>query len=127
MAHSISLGKVTVAAAGTLVKLSTIIAALGLSDDALPNGRCHRVKISPFLGNAGGVYVGLDSASRQGPAFSSSTGVGVLRELQKPSAGGLQDAFEANGAPGENSIRPADYLVDVSSSGDAAWCELEVA
>jgi hypothetical protein len=105
------------------VKL-TIIAALGLSDDVLPQGRCHRVKISPLLGNAAGVYVGLDSSSRQAPTFSSSSGVGVLRELQKPSAGGLQDTFEANGAPGENSIRPADYLVDVSSSGDSAWCEI---
>lgn len=126
--HQISLGKVTVATAGTTVKLATVAAALKLPDNILNNGKMvFKIEVFPILSNTGTVFVGLTTTSRQAPAFLASTGVGVIKEIQKPATSGPIDVVTIQASEEQNAVNISDYLLDVSVNGEGAYVVLTVA
>jgi hypothetical protein len=107
--QSVSLGYVVVAAAGTPVPMSTVLAALGLSAEL----RVHALKFSPRYTNSSRVYVGLASQ------FSANTGVGVLDELQQTTAtAGHKEHCCICSDQQVNGVRVADYAVDAAVNGE---------
>lgn len=113
--YVISLGKVTVTTAGTIVSLSTILSNLAL-DAKL---KVHSLSFWPSLGNAGAVHVGLDSSAPRagGAPMLVSSGKNLLKSLQIPAATGQQDHLKVCGEG--MSVRVADYAVDVTTNGDS--------
>jgi len=113
--YTISLGTVTVTTHDTANPLSAVLAALGLAADL----KVHKLKFWPLLGNTNPVYVGL-AAGAPGNVGATimvgSTGVNVLRKVSKPAATGQQDHVVIGGEG--NSVRVADYAVDVTTDGE---------
>lgn len=113
--YVISLGKVTVTTATTIVRLSTILAALSLAADL----KVHKLEFWPTLGNTGAVHVGIDASAPAagGVPMLVSSGLNVIKSIQKPSTTGQQDQLTIQGEG--MSVRVADYAVDATTNGDS--------
>ncbi len=124
--HAVSLGYVIVAAAGTPTNLGTVLTALNLPADVLQGRKVYCVEVRPLLTNTGKSYVGLKSTARGagGVGMTVSTGVNVLKQFQPPSATGIQDRFELEGA--DNDVLVDDYAIDVAVNGEGVSVVLTI-
>jgi uncharacterized Zn-binding protein involved in type VI secretion len=122
--YTIALGYVKVTTAGIPVALSAVITAYNA---ALPAGaqtisageQVHKIEFWPLPTNTGFTYAGLDVSAPMstGVVMNKATGVNVLKVIQIPAVGsGHSDFFCA--ASDANSVRIADYSVDVAVSGE---------
>ncbi len=111
-ASIISLGKITIAAAGTPVQILTpaTIAALAASQQ-LGQGNVHAFLINVDPLNAANIYVGLSGMNR-------TTRVGVVTVLAKPSTTN-NPSFSCAVTAGANALNLTDFWVDADSGGDA--------
>lgn len=129
--YAVSFGKIVVAAAGTPVKMATILSNLGLPADL----KVNKLHFKPFSANTGKSYIGLsdtaptgkNNGATTGAVFSASTGQGLIEELAIKATSGPQDRVEVVLGNGQlNSVRVADYAVDVQVGGEAveAWADV---
>lgn len=126
--YSISLGYITVAAAGTPVALSTVLAALNLD----PNLKVNKLEAWPLATTAANMYVGLadiaNGGTRAAAPMVKATGVGVLKQLLPPGANGRNDFFREEAPAGQvNTVRVADYAIDTDTSGSKLVVKASVA
>lgn len=114
-----SLGKVTVAASGTPVRITTN------QSDATARIGCQTVFIQQVPGNSGALYICENSSA------NITTGVGVLAVIPKPTLDGSGDAVSIPcgavtipyaAAP----LNAADFYIDADNNGDAAYCSYVV-
>jgi len=125
--YCIPLGYVTVPAAGTPVAMASVVAAFNAAMTAAgktvqldPNEKVHKIEFWPLVTNTGVVYVGLDVSAPMstGAAMNKGTGLNILKAIQVPAASGHQDFFFAEDTDGSvNTVRIADYALDVATSG----------
>lgn len=96
-----SLGKISVAAAGTPVQVST--------DTTL---RVNRIRFAVVIGQTGRIFLGS-------AGMNKTTGVGVIKEFWPTGAGGaIADAWEVADSAGGDTLRPSDFWVDANTSGE---------
>jgi hypothetical protein len=96
------LGKVTVAAAGTPVPLST--------DSTL---RACAILVSTIPDLTGNVYLG-------GAGLDRNTLAGVMIKFNAPSVFGPPDSFLVEARGGQNALQVSEYFLDASVSGEGA-------
>lgn len=82
-------------------------------------GLVRRIHIEPLAANVGGpIQVGTAS-------ITPGTGVGVIRELAKPTAGAILDQYDEVEQCGNNRIDPALYWL-TGTTGDKAKVTLYI-
>lgn len=95
----VSIGKVTVTAAGTPVQLI---------QSPPPNGAC-RIIIEPLVGNSGKAYIGLVN-------MSVSTGAAIIKTFLPPATSGINDSWEIDTDGEGNSLDVSTFYGDVQTS-----------
>jgi hypothetical protein len=114
--QAITLGRVTVAAAGTPVLLSSLLTA---AQKAMlpPSGQVASITIWPDPAASGKVFVKC-----QGPGQP----IGIVAALPVP-AGGYPVPWSTSGDPSRNSINYAEFSLDSAVNGDGAYVTITVA
>ena len=103
-------GKVTVATAGTPVRLPALPLSYG------SNGLVARIDFSaPSSMSGASVFVG------QFGTLVKATGVGVFKELMKPTAAAFSDEYSTPELCEGNTIDPQFFAVDAATSADGPY------
>ena len=96
-----SLGKITVPAPGTPVRLT--------ADPALT---CARIRIQDVIGQTGRLFLGV-------AGMDKSTGAGLIKEFWPTGGGGgIADEITLDSPDGTNALRLADYYIDANIAGE---------
>ena len=126
--QAVSFGYISITA-GTPVSMATVLTNLGYNAEL----RVHALRAVPLQGNTSPTYVGLATKAAGGAAqyapataFSKSSGLGVLKQIQTTSTNGKNDEWHMT-CPGVDSIRIADYAFDGDHTGDTLAVYGEIA
>ena len=110
-----SLGKVTVATAGTRVPLSSV-----LPSNFPSNNSCARIIVSQVMGTTGKPCFGTTGVV-------ASTLVGAIKQFAPSASSGLMDTYvHGQGPEGGNPLNAGDYAIDVTVSGEGLIVSIEV-
>ena len=110
-----SLGKVTVATAGTSVPLSSVVPSNFPS-----NNSCARIVVSQVMGTTGKPCFGTT-------AVVAATLVGAIKQFAPSASSGVTDTYvHGQGSEDGNPLNAGDYAIDVTVNGEGLIVSIEV-